>query len=114
MINKFILALMLSVFAFAALAHAMNENIVRAQHQPKSCNLYEVFANVLANQYGETLIDAKKNDRGGRYEIWHSENTHTWTLMEIMPDGMNACIIGSGIMESHTPDELMQRQALGI
>ena len=101
MINKLVLALILAMFSFAALA----------AHQPKACNLYEVFTQVLTEQYQEQLIEARKAPHSGRYEIWKSEETGSWTVIEIFPDNLRACILGTGNVDPHTPDELMQRQA---
>ena len=97
---KFVLALVLGMFAFAALA----------DHQQRVCNTYELFSGVLVNQYREKLVDTQMKDNGGRYEIWKSDNG-SWTLLEIMPDQILACVLGTGVMDPHTPKELMQRQA---
>ena len=99
--TKVALALILTMFAFAALA----------AHQPKVCNLYEVFTQVMTERYQEQLVEARKADHGGRYEIWKSAETGSWTVIEIFPDGITACILGTGNVDPHTSDELMQRQA---
>ena len=100
--DKIVLALILLMFS---------ASMALAEHQPRVCNLYEIFVGVIAERYGEQLIEARKADHGGRYEIWKSEETGTWTLIEIMPDNVKACILGSGVTDPHTPDELMQRNA---
>ena len=100
--NKLVLAFILLMFSSA---------MVLGAHQPRVCNLYEFFVNVLINQYGETLIDARKTEHDGRYEIWKSEETGSWTVIEVMPDRINACVLGTGTTDPHTPDELMQRNA---
>ena len=104
--NKFVLAIIFSMFSFAALA----------EHQKRVCNVYEFWTNILINSYGEQLIDARPSYPGGRYEIWKSAETGSWTVLEVMPDNMRACVIGTGIIGRHIPDELMkmpepQRQA---
>ena len=100
--SKLVLALILGMFAFAALA----------AHQPKVCNLYEVFTQELTERYQEQLVEARQADHSGRYEIWKSAETGSWTVLEIFPDNISACVLGTGTVDPHTPDELMQRQAL--
>ena len=100
--TKVALASILAMFAFAALA----------AHQPKVCNLYEVFTQGMIERYQEQLVEARKAPHGGRYEIWKSAETGSWTVIEIFPDGITACILSTGNVDSHTPDELMQRNAL--
>ena len=101
MVNKVTLALILGMFSFAALA----------EHQAKACNLYEFFTQVLTERYREQLIEAQKAPHGGRYEIWRSVETGSWTVLEIFPDNMRACVLGTGNVDPHTPDELIQQQA---
>lgn len=80
-----------------------------AGHQQPVCNTYEFFAGVLIDQYGEQLVDTQKKNQGGRYEIWKNAGSGTWTLLEIMPDTIRTCVIGSGRIDPHSPDDLMQR-----
>lgn len=82
-----------------------------AAHQERVCNLYELLTDIIANQYDESLIDARKTELGGRYEIWRSEETGSWTVMEVMPNGVHACILGTGVGHADMPNELMQRNA---
>ena len=91
-----------------AIAHPYPETVA---HQQRTCNLYEVFVGIITNQYDEELVDAKKSPEGGRYEIWRSEDTGSWTLIEIMPDNTRACILSTGIGHSDMTDEFMQRNA---
>ena len=98
-------------FVQVAFARSPTENVVRAAHQPRACNTYEFFTGVLTNQYNEQLADARKNDYGGRYEIWTNPTNGSWTVLEVMPGNIRTCIVGTGIAPGHTPDELMQRNA---
>ena len=110
--GRIVLALILLMFASvsffmsAAFAHPHAEAVA---HQERICNLYEVFENVLVNQYDEQLIDARKAEHGGRYEIWKSAERGPWTVIEVMPNGVDACVLGSGATDPHTPDELFQQ-----
>ena len=105
MANKLVLALIFGMFVLFAFA-------ARAEHQPRACDLYEVFARELTERYQEQLVEARKAPHDGRYEIWKSAETGSWTVIEIFPDGIIACILSTGNVDSHTPDELMQRNAL--
>ena len=100
--NKFVLAFILFMFSFAALA----------DHQPRICDLYSIMTGKLVNDYDEQLVDARKTPDGGRYEIWKSTETGTWSVLEVTPTGEVVCLIGSGVVDRHTPDELMQRNGI--
>ena len=110
--KKLILVLAVGILMLmAGYAMAYHPVAQPVTHQQRVCNLYEIFVGIIINQYGEKLVDAKKSPEGGRYEIWRSEDTGSWTLIEIMPNNMRACILETGVGHSDIPNELMQRQA---
>ena len=108
--DKIVLAFILILFSSAMVL--ARPHLEAVAHQQKACGLYEVFVGIIANNYGEQLVEARKSSKdGGRYEIWKSDETGTWTVIEIMPNRIDACILGTGTANPHTPDELMQRNA---
>ncbi len=94
-----------------ALVLLLAPSVAVAEHQTPACGSYEIFKSYMIGQFGEELDSAKKAPDGGRYEIWRNSETGTWTVLRIMHDNQLACVIGTGAIDLHTPEELMQRNA---
>ena len=112
--KAWILAIVLAVglvWGFSQIALSADRLPQPVADQERVCNIYEFLTDILINTYNEQLVDARPTEEGGRYEVWKSKEIGSWTLLEVMPNGINTCVLGTGMVSPDTPDELMQRNA---
>ncbi len=60
-----------------------------------SCAPHDVVSARLVEQYGEEKIGAGLQSGARLFEVWRSEETGSWTILALGPDGI-ACVMASG------------------
>ena len=94
--SKLVLALILGMFAFAALA----------RNQPPECIPYTIMANALV-EYEEQLFEARVHQKNSRIEVWKSEDIGSWTVLAVDQYGMS-CILGFGHLNTNLPKNILK------
>ena len=64
-------------------------------HAQSNCAARDQVVDRLAGKYGETFSGGGLRNADSIFEVWHSEEKGTWTILMTRADGVS-CIMASG------------------
>lgn len=81
-------------YLIAAISVALcSATVARSQETP--CAPREVIKRNLQEKYGEAILVQAMSGRGQLMEIYHSSESHTYTIVLTSPDG-TSCMVDAG------------------